>query len=46
VTSTVAHRCHQMVTVAMGEDVMSPTTVATNDHNSDGRFGDITEESL
>jgi hypothetical protein len=32
-----------MVTVVMGKDVMSPKTVDTEGHNSDGRFGDITE---
>jgi hypothetical protein len=44
-TSTVAHRCYQMVTVATGEDVMSSKPIATESHNSDGWFGDITEES-
>jgi hypothetical protein len=34
-----------MVTVATGENVMSSKTVATEDHSSDGRFGDITDES-
>jgi hypothetical protein len=43
---TVARRCYQMVTVATGEDVMSPKPIATKGHSSDGRFGDITEESL
>jgi hypothetical protein len=27
--STVAHRCYQMVTIATGEDMMSPKIVAT-----------------
>jgi hypothetical protein len=44
--SMVSHSCYQMVTVAMDEDVMSPKTVATEDHNSDGRFSDITKEPL
>jgi hypothetical protein len=35
-----------MVTVAIGEDVMSPKTVAIEGHNSDGWFGDITDEPL
>jgi hypothetical protein len=35
-----------MVTVATGDDVMSPKTVATEGHSSDERFGDITEEPL
>jgi hypothetical protein len=46
VTSTVAHRYYRMVTVAMGDDVMSPKTVATEGHSSDGRFDDITDELL
>jgi hypothetical protein len=29
VTSTVARRCYQMVTIATGEDMMSRKTVAT-----------------
>jgi hypothetical protein len=44
--STVARCCYQMVTVAMGDDVMSPKTVTTEGHNSDDRFSDITKESL
>jgi hypothetical protein len=43
VTSTVACHCYRMVTVATDEDVMSPKTVATEGHSSDGRFGDITK---
>jgi hypothetical protein len=35
-----------MITVAMGEDVISSKPVATEDHNSDGWFGDITKEPL
>jgi hypothetical protein len=35
-----------MVTVVTSEDVMSPEPIATEGHNSDGRFGDITEEPL
>jgi hypothetical protein len=46
VTSTVARRCYQMITVATGGDVISFKTIATEDHNSDGRFGDITEDPL
>jgi hypothetical protein len=46
VTSTVARRCYQMVTIAMGEDVMSSEPVATEGHSSDGWFNDIIEESL
>jgi hypothetical protein len=42
----VAHRYYQMVTVATGKDVMSPNPVVTEDHNSDGRFGDIIEKPL
>jgi hypothetical protein len=44
--STVAHCCYQMVTIAMGEDMISANTVAIEDHNSDGWFGDITDEPL
>jgi hypothetical protein len=44
VTSTVARRCYQMITIVMGEDVMSPEPVANECHRSDGRFSDITEE--
>jgi hypothetical protein len=46
VTSMVACRCYRLVIVAMSDDVMSPKTIATEGHNSDGRFGDITEEPL
>jgi hypothetical protein len=35
-----------MVTVAMGEDVMSPEPIATEGHSSDEWFSDITEEPL
>jgi hypothetical protein len=46
VTSMLARRCYQMITVATGDDVMSPKTVATKGHNIDGWFGDITKEAL
>jgi hypothetical protein len=46
VTSTVAHGCYQMVTIAMGEDMMSPKIFTTEGHGSDGRFSDITDEPL
>jgi hypothetical protein len=45
-TSTVARRYYQMVTVATVEDVMSPEPIVTEGHSSDGRFGDITKEAL
>jgi hypothetical protein len=32
--------------VAMGEDVMSPKTIATKGHSSNGWFGDITKQPL
>jgi hypothetical protein len=32
-----------MITVTMDEDVISSKTIAIEDHNSDGWFGDITE---
>jgi hypothetical protein len=35
--SMVAHRCYQMVIVAMSENVMSPESVATKGHISDER---------
>jgi hypothetical protein len=35
-----------MVTVTTSDNVMSPKTVASEDHNSDGWFDDITEELL
>jgi hypothetical protein len=35
-----------MVTVAIGEDVMSLKTIAIEDHRSDGWFGDIVVEPL
>jgi hypothetical protein len=41
----VARRYYRMVIVAMGDDVMSPKTIATEGHNSDRRFGDIMKES-
>jgi hypothetical protein len=44
--STVTHSCYQMVTIATGEDMISPKAVATERHSSNGRFGDITDESL
>jgi hypothetical protein len=46
VISTVARGCYQMIIIAMSEDMMSPKTVGTEVHNSDGQFGDITDESL
>jgi hypothetical protein len=33
-----------MVTIEIGEDTMSPKTVATEGHSSDGQFGDITNK--
>jgi hypothetical protein len=45
-SSTVARCCYQMVTLATGEDVMSPEPVATDSHNNNAGFGDITDESL
>jgi hypothetical protein len=44
--STVARGCYQIVTIAMGEYMMSSKTVATEGHNSDGMFDDITDEPL
>jgi hypothetical protein len=35
-----------MVTVAMGEDEMSPQPIAIEGHSSNERFGDIIEEPL
>jgi hypothetical protein len=35
-----------MITIATGEDVITPKTVATEGHVSDGWFGDISDESL
>jgi hypothetical protein len=35
-----------MGTVSTDDDVMSLKTVATEDHNNDEWFGDITEEAL
>jgi hypothetical protein len=35
-----------MITVAMGDDVMSLKTIGTEGHSSDGRLGDITDELL
>jgi hypothetical protein len=46
VTSTVARGHYQMVIIATGEDMMSPKTVATEVHSSDGQFSDITNEPL
>jgi hypothetical protein len=46
VTSMVARRCYRLVIVVMGDDVMSPKTVATEGHSSDGWFGDIMEKPL
>jgi hypothetical protein len=45
-TSTVAHRFYRMVTAATDKFVMSPKTVGTEGHSSDGRFSDIMEEPL
>jgi hypothetical protein len=42
----VARGCYQMVIIATGKDMMSPKTVATEGHNSDRRFDDITDEPL
>jgi hypothetical protein len=44
--STVARHCYRMIIVGLGDDVMSPKTVAIEGHKSDWHFGDITEESL
>jgi hypothetical protein len=44
--STMARGCYQMATIAMGEDMMSPKTVATESLNSDRWFRDITDELL
>jgi hypothetical protein len=46
VTSTVARDCYQMITIATGEDMMSPKTVVIEVHRSDRWFGDITDELL
>jgi hypothetical protein len=46
VTSKVARHYYRMVTVATGNNVMSPKTIATKGHSSDGWFGDITMEPL
>jgi hypothetical protein len=35
-----------MVVVATDNDVISAKTVAIDEHNSDGRFDDITDEPL
>jgi hypothetical protein len=45
-TSTVAHRCYRMITVATGENVMFPKAVTIEGHNNDGWFGDIIDELL
>jgi hypothetical protein len=42
----VACGFYQMVTIATGEDMLSPKTIATEGHNGDERFGDITDEPL
>jgi hypothetical protein len=42
----MARGCNQMATIATGEDMMSPKTVAIESLNNDGWFGDITDESL
>jgi hypothetical protein len=42
----IARGCYQMVTIAMGEDMISPKTVATEGHSSNGWFSDITDKSL
>jgi hypothetical protein len=44
--STVVRGYYQMVTIAMGEDMISPKTVATEGHSNNGRFSDITDEPL
>jgi hypothetical protein len=46
VTYTIARRCYEMGTVATGEDVMSPKPIATEGHNNDGRFSDMTKDAL
>jgi hypothetical protein len=46
VASTVAHGCYQMITIATGEDMISPEIVATEIHSSDGQFNDIIDEPL
>jgi hypothetical protein len=35
-----------MVTIATGEDMISPKTIVAEVHNSNGRFGDITDEPM
>jgi hypothetical protein len=45
-TNRVARGCYKMVTIAMDKDMMSSKTIPTEAHNSEGRFGDITEEPL
>jgi hypothetical protein len=44
--SMVARGYYRMVTIAMGEDMISTKSVATEGHRSDGRFSDITDEPL
>jgi hypothetical protein len=44
--STMARDCYQMIIIAMGEDIVSPKIVATEDHSNDGHFGEITDEPL
>jgi hypothetical protein len=43
---TIARCWYQLVTVATGENMMSHALVATDGHNNDWRFDDITEEPL
>jgi hypothetical protein len=45
-TSTVARGYYQMVTIIVGKDMILPKTFATEGHNSDERFGNITDEPL
>jgi hypothetical protein len=44
--STIANHCYQMVIVATSEDMVSSEPIATESHNIDGWFGDVTEEPL
>jgi hypothetical protein len=44
--SMVDRGYYRMVTIAMGEDMISTKSVATEGHRSDGWFGDITNEPL
>jgi hypothetical protein len=43
---TITRHCYRLVIVATGYAVMSPTSISTEGHNSDGRFDDITEGPL